>query len=245
MPLWIRKSGLIFLIALLVMAAAYAAYFQIEGRAKLERRAIEETITRMPVAELAVYDFTFEIISRATRNESGNTAALVLTAGMIGKGTSTAILYRGCVNVRYGVDLATLATSPWRYAITRDAVDIVLPDPGPIGKPRVLSSGPCTSEVLDVYSKKSFLKPDTWFNDPVTLDLQKLLREEYQELAPGWAGRFGLDSLTRERTREVMSVFLAPVARGRKVSISFDSEAQRAPQLVNAPAASAPAGGRP
>lgn len=243
MPLWIKKSALIFLVALLVMAAAYAVYFQVEGRHVVERRAIEQSILRMPVAELAVYDFTFEIISRATRTEAGNTAVMVLSAGLMGKGTSTAILYRGCVSVRYGVDLASLASSPWRYSIHPDSIDIRLPEPGPIGKPRVLSSGPCASEVLDVYARKSFLKPETWFDDPVTLDLQKLLREEYQALAPGWASRFGLDALSRERTREVMSVFLAPVARGRKINISFDEEATQ-PQTSGGPANST-SGGRP
>lgn len=234
-PKWIMRPVLIFALTLVVAAAAYAVYHRVGGGEVMERRAIEDVITRMPVAELAVYDFTFEIISRATRNEAGNAAALVLSAGLIGEGTSTAILYRGCVSVRYGVDLASLASSPWRYSITRDSIEILLPPPGPVGKPRVLSDGPCASEVLDVYAKKSFLKPETWFNDPVTLDLQKLLREQYQLLAAGWASRFGLDALSRARTREVMGVFLSPVARGRRVNVSFEGDPSSV-LILNAPA---------
>jgi hypothetical protein len=210
----------------MVAVAALVFLWRGERMKSLNREGIERMAARLPLAELAVSEFTIEIISRAARTERGATVLRVLSGGAFGADMRTAILYRGCVRVTYGVDLAGFAPGDGRVRVTDDEIELRVPRPRVIGLPRVLNTGACASEVLDVLSSRPLSRPGTWFSDPVTHDLQALLRAEYQTQAARWAERYGVEALVRQRTGGVLAAWLAPVAGGRRITVVFEGDGQ-------------------
>ncbi|MBU0568076.1 DUF4230 domain-containing protein [bacterium] len=182
---------------------------------KSEQAALspEKILAQTPIAELAVYDFIFSIITKASENESGNISLLIVSGELLGKDIKTEILYRGCVRMKYGVNLAYLG--PDKFKIDDNTIRITLPKPCIIGFAEILNEGSCTSEVLAAKSNK-------WLSRPNTVDLEQRVRRQYQETAPSWVKRFGLEQLVRDRTKEVLKLFLSESIKDKEIIIEFD-----------------------
>lgn len=204
----------IILCILLVLIASSVFTWRFTAKNGPTADSVAKTLAGFPVAELAVHEYTFEVFARASENRTGNFGYKVLSAGLLNPDSEVQILYRCGVGIRYGIDLKDLAG---RYLVTSDRIDVELPPPTVIGKPRIINIGEPASELIAVKHNNLIKKPDT-------MELESYIRSRCQELAAAWPMEFGLDRLARDRTRNVIRQTLAGRTGGRKVTVRFEDE---------------------
>ncbi len=169
-----------------------------ETPAPRDPRAVLRSV---PIARLAVCDFTLDVITQAAEDQKGG-AVLQISGGRIPEGgDGLQILYRGGVRVTCGVRLEALKDENIR--VEGRNVTVTLPNPDLIDRPKVLNEGPYRSAVLDTKNDTSW-----WLFRKDTSGLEHLVREAYQREAGAWITRFGFDEVIKERVREVLRCLL-------------------------------------
>ena len=102
----------------------------------------------VPVYDLILQEATFDIITQAKFDEQGSPMLYFASAGTFGQTQSKLVLFRGCVQIRYGVNMADS-----KLEVTLDgngSILVKLPEPRIIGNPIVLTEPPCQSHIMDV-----------------------------------------------------------------------------------------------
>ena len=172
------------------------------------------------IQELTVYKLSFEVITRVGETEEGNISVQFLSGGLLGKESTTEILYRGCLEMRYGIDIPELTDQ--YYQLDADTIKITLPPPRVIGSPQFVTTADCATDVIDT-------RTDTWFSSPSTIDIVKYTRIELQENLPEWVRQYGFDEKVRERTEQIIKGLFESLFPDLGISISFDDAESESP----------------
>ena len=96
------------------------------------------------VHELILQEAVLDIITKAEIDEGGNPVLYFVSAGTMGNSKNKQVLFRGCIQIRYGVDM-----SGTMLEVTSDGngtILLTLPEPHIIGNPVVLRG--CTESLM-------------------------------------------------------------------------------------------------
>ena len=91
-----------------------------------------ELLKVVPVYDLILQEATLDIITQAKFDELGSPLLYFASAGTFGQTESKLVLFRGCVQIRYGVDMTNS-----QLEVTSDgngSILVKLPEPRIIGK---------------------------------------------------------------------------------------------------------------
>ncbi len=176
-----------------------------------------QVLESINIQKLTVYKTSVEVITRATEGEDGNISVQLLTGGLLGRDKRTEILYRGCLDMRYGLDLPELTDK--HYQVDADLIKLTLPPPRVIGSPQFVAREDCITDVIRTRSSN-------WFFSPDTTDIVKYTRIALQEKLPEWMRRYNFDEKVQERTEQVIKDLLESFFPGHKIAITFDASEQ-------------------
>ena len=172
------------------------------------------------IRKLTVYKLSFEVITRVSETEEGNISVHFLSGGLLGKKSSTEILYRGCLEMRYGIDIPKLTDQ--YYQLDADTIKLTLPPPRVIGSPQLVTTDDCATNMIDT-------RTDRWFPSPNTTDIVKYTRIKLQENLPEWVRQHGFDEKGRERTEQIVRGLFESLFPDLGISISFDDAESESP----------------
>ena len=96
-----------------------------------------QVLKSVNIQELTVYKLSFEVITRVRETEEGNINVQFLSGGLLGKESTIEILYRGCLEMRYGIDIPELTDQ--YYQLDADTIKVTLPPPRVIGSPQFVT----------------------------------------------------------------------------------------------------------
>ena len=220
--LWSEKKQALLIIALLVVIVLLGArYLPKVARGPKSPDARVSVLKSINIRELTVYKLSFKVITRASETEEGNISVQFLSGGLLGRGKSTEILYQGCLEMRYGIDIPELTNQ--HYQLYADTIKLTLPPPRAIGLPQLVTTDDCVTGLIDTRS-------NNWVFPPNTIDVVKHTRIELQEKLPEWVRQYGLDGKIQERVKQVIKTLFESFFPGRGISISFDdSESESLP----------------
>ena len=179
-----------------------------------------QVLKSVNIQKLTVYKLSFEVITRVRETEEGDISLQFLSGGLLGKESTTEILYRGCLEMRYGIDIPELTDQ--YYQLDADPIKITLPPPRVIGSPQFVTTADCATGVIDT-------RTDTWFSDPSTRHIVKYTRIKLQENLPEWLRRYGFDEKVRERTEQIIKGLFESLFPDREFSLSFDDAESESP----------------
>jgi hypothetical protein len=194
--------GLIIILALAIIAIGLG-WSSWKGR-YLDNTSSETTpaqiLSRFPVHDLILQEVNFDIITKAQLDDAGNPILYFVSAGAFGRGSTKLILFRGCVRVRYGLNLTNL--QPDVSDVDRGVITIHLPQPQIIGQPIILTEPNCESRILDVQGE------GWWAGYVQRAEVQTRIHQEYAKNAPRLCDGLDLERKTKERAEQVLRAFL-------------------------------------
>ena len=207
--LWSEKKQALLISGLLVVIVLLGARYAQKAVRGFQSPDVQ-VLKSVNIQKLTVYNLFFEVITRVSETEEGDISVWLLSGGLLGKDSKTEILYRGCLKMRYGIDLPELTDQ--YYQLDADAIKIILPPPGVIGLPQLVTTDVCATDVIDT-------RPDRID----TRDIVGRTRSQLQEKLPEWVRQNGFDEKARERTEQILKGLLDGLFPDRRISISFDA----------------------
>jgi len=215
--LWSEKKKSFLTVALLIVIILLGArYIQkvVRGFQSPDVRGSDIQILKsVNIQQLTVYSLLFEVITRVSETEEGAISVQLLSGELLGKDTITEILYRGCLKLRYGIDIPELTDQ--HYQLNADTIKITLPPPHVIGLPQLVTTDDCATDVIDTRSSN-------WVFSPETRNIVKYTRIELQEKLPEWVRQYGFNEKAQDRTEQVLKDLFESHFPNRGISISFD-----------------------
>ena len=175
----------------------------------------QELLRVVAVHELILQEAILDIITKAEIDEHGNPVLYFVSAGSFGNTKLKQVLFRGCLQIRYGVDMAGTVLE-----VTSDGngtILLKLPDPRIIGNPVVLTETPYQSVILDVIGE------GWWAGRIARAEVQNQIHLEYVKSAAKLCDGLGLEQKTKERAEQVLRAFLKPVLDGKNLVILWGS----------------------
>ena len=170
-----------------------------------------ELLSSFPVQELILQEATFDVITKAQLDEGGHPVLYFASAGAFGQSTSKLVLFRGCVRVRYGVNLK--AVSAQSISEQNGTLTLHLPEPQVIGNPVILTEPPYQSRILDVQGE------GWWAGYVRRADIQTRIHQQYAKNAAKLCDGLGMEQKTKERAEQVLRAFLQPVLKEKGLTI--------------------------
>ena len=205
------------LVLLLLLAAAYMT-IEIGCRPEEHSQSIQqrtqELLRMVAVHELILQEAVLDIITKAQIDEGGNPVLYFVSAGAFGNTKLKQVLFRGCIQIRYGVDMSGTVLE-----VTSDGngtILLKLPEPKIIGNPVVLTEPPCQSRILDVTGE------GWWAGRIARAEVQHRIHQEYVKNAARLCDGLGLEGKTKERAEQVLRAFLKPVLNGKNLVILWE-----------------------
>ena len=135
--LWSEKKQALLMSALLVVIVLLGARYVQKAVRGLQSPDVQ-VLKSVNIQKLTVYKLSFEVITRVSETEEGDVSVQFLSGGLLGKDRKTAILYRACLEMRYGIDLPKLTDQ--YYQLDADTIKITLPPPRVIGLPQLVTT---------------------------------------------------------------------------------------------------------
>ena len=170
-----------------------------------------QILRRFPVHDLILQEVTFDIITKVRLDEAGNPVLYFSSAGTFGKGAVKLILFRGCVRVRYGLNLTNL--QPDTSDVDRGVITIILPQPQIIGQPIILTEPNCESRILDVQG-------EGWWSGYIQrAEIQTRIHQEYAKNAVRLCNGLDLGRKTKERAEQVLRSFLGELLKEQQLTL--------------------------
>ena len=151
-----------------------------------------------------------------SETEAGDISVQFLSGGLLGKDRKTEILYRACLEIRYGIDLPELTDQ--YYQLDTDIIQITLPPPRVIGLPQLVTTDDCATDSIDTRTDSSSSN---------TTDIIKRARIQLQEELPEWIRQYGFDEKARERAEQVLKGLFEGPFPNRGIAISYDDTESR------------------
>lgn len=169
------------------------------------------TLTQLPVHDLVLQEATFDIITKARLDDGGSPVLYFMSAGAFGTGDAKLVLFRGCVRVRYGLNMVHV--TPEECDVTDGILTIRLPAPQVIGNPVILTDDTCESRILDVQGE------GWWAGYVQRAEVQTRIHQEYAKNAAHLCDGLGMEQKTKERAEQVLRAFLLPVLKARGLTL--------------------------
>lgn len=170
-----------------------------------------QLISAVSAQDLILQQVTFDIITKATLDEAGNPVLYFASAGMFGKGASKIILFKGCLQIRYGIRLDGLIEKS--CSINNGVLTLDLPAPQIIGDPVILTDSSCESRILDIQGE------GWWAGYVQKAKVQTQIHQAYIKNAPSLCESLGIEQKTKERAEHVIEALLLPVLKGQNLKL--------------------------
>ena len=168
----------------------------------------------VPVYDLILQEATLDIITQAKFDEQGSPLLYFASAGTFGQTQSKLVLFRGCVQIRYGIDMADS-----KLEVTSDgngSILVKLPEPRIIGNPIILTEPPCQSHIMAVQG-------EGWWSGKIPrAEVTNQIAQAYVQNAPKLCAGLGLEQKTKERAEQVLRAFLKPVLQDKQLLIQWE-----------------------
>lgn len=174
----------------------------------------------VPVYDLILQEATFDIITQAKFDEQGSPMLYFASAGTFGQTQSKLVLFRGCVQIRYGVNMADS-----KLEVTLDgngSILVKLPEPRIIGNPIVLTEPPCQSHIMDVRGE------GWWAGRIARAEVTNQIAQAYVQNFPLLCASLGLEQKTKERAEQVLRAFLKPLLQDKQLVIQWTGKEGKA-----------------
>ena len=207
-----RKAVLVMLAVIPVVIVLFGARYLRKVVRRFQSPDVQ-VLKSIDIQKLTAYNLSLEVITRVSETEDGNVSVQLLSGGLLGKDKNTEILYRGCLEMRYGIDIPELTSQ--HYQLDADTINITLPSPRVIGSPQFVATDDCVTDVIGT-------RPDTWFSSPDTIDIVKYARIQLQEKLPEWVRQNGFDEKVRDRTEQIIKGLFESLFPDHGIAISFD-----------------------
>lgn len=179
-----------------------------------KNREVLRMLNSLPVRELILQEATFDVITMAEISEEGNPILYFVSAGMLGKNDDKQVLFRGCVRIRFGIDLDIVNSET--CSIRDGMLVLQLPLPRMIGNPVILTEPPFESRILDV-------KGEGWWAGYVErAEVQTQIHQEYAKHAAKLCEGLDLENKTMNRAEQVFQAFLEPLLKDKGLDLRIE-----------------------
>lgn len=206
------------LLTMTLFHLTHSAWYPQKNNIPSPQEQTRELLKVVPVYDLILQEATLDIITQAKFDEQGSPLLYFASAGTFGQTQSKLVLFRGCVQIRYGVDMADS-----KLEVTSDgngSILVKLPEPRIIGNPIILTEPPCQSRILDVQGE------GWWAGKIARAEVTNHIAQAYVVNAPKLCAGLGLEQKTKERAEQVLRAFLKPVLGGKQLVIQWTGKVQ-------------------
>ncbi|OQB74710.1 MAG: hypothetical protein BWX92_02937 [Deltaproteobacteria bacterium ADurb.Bin135] len=203
----------ILLLTMTLFHLTHSAWYPQEDNTPSPQEQTRDLLKVVPVYDLILQEATLDIITQAKFDEQGNPLLYFASAGTFGQTQSKLVLFRGCVQIRYGVDMTDT-----RLEVTSDgngSILVKLPEPRIIGNPIILTEPPCQSRILDVQGE------GWWAGRIARAEVTNQIGHAYVTNAPKICAGLGLEQKTKERAEQVLRAFLKPLLQDKQLVIQW------------------------
>lgn len=160
---------------------------------------------QIPVKELAVHEFRFYVLTDAFEIEKGNPVIRFTSGGIFGRDIESSILIGGIIDVEYGVDFKIDSNN---IQINNNTISIYLPPPKGISA-RILTEGEFAYKKLASKGKN------------ISSDFENYVLAKIEQDAISWPKEFGLNKLTEDRIKYVLTTLIKRVNPDLNVEINI------------------------
>ncbi len=202
------------LLTMTLFYLTHSTWYPREDNTPSPQEQTRELLKVVPVYDLILQEATLDIITQAKFDEQGNPLLYFASAGTFGQTQSKSVLFRGCVQIRYGVDMTDT-----KLEVTSDgngSILVKLPKPRIIGNPIILTEPPCQSRILDVQGE------GWWAGRIPRAEVTNQIAQAYVQNAPKLCAGLGLEQKTKERADQVLRAFLKPVLQDKQLIIQWE-----------------------
>lgn len=210
----LTRRCLLLLMLLITIVTAIKTGCRAQQEEQVTQHKTQELLRVVAVHELILQEAILDIITKAEIGENGSPVLYFVSAGTMGNPKNKQVLFRGCLQIRYGVDMSGTVLE-----VTSDGngtILLKLPEPRIIGNPVVLTEPPYQSMILDVIGE------GWWAGRIARAEVQNQIHQEYVKNASVLCDGLGLEEKTKERAEQVLRAFLKPVLADKHLVILWD-----------------------
>lgn len=178
---------------------------------------VMNSLNSLHVKELSLHRFRFHVITDVMQNDEGNPILRFTTGGLLGQDVENSVLMAGGVDVRYGI---TVDLNEETCKVDDETISLSLPAPKVIDKPTLLAEGDSALRKIGERGKD-------------TGKVEDFARASIQKDAENWPEKFGLDGMTRQRAKDVLTVFIKSAFPGKKVVVRIVDEEKASRENTN------------